>query len=603
MPTLSERLGVNSTTVHPSSRVAKALARAGVAKTPELMRVVTMPRRVFDENAYPSIACLYAKTACGRVGCQYCEHGDPTTRAIQNAMVIEAAQQDGGFFNVGIGKGKTLASFLMHDALGATRTVLLVPAQLKSKTLKNDLPELDLHYVLPPVHDPQRFAGKSGVYVVAYEELSDTGASDLLDVIKPDLIVADEAHRLRNPKAARTRRFLRYARKHPVKFVAMTGSAMSKLLTDFAHLIELALGKFSPVPRDYPSLKQWSDCIDAGTVEIGALALMCEDHESAREGFQRRFRETPGVICTVDPSCETPLEIRLFKLTPPPAIVSALAELDKSWAWDGEEYDQVLEVLRIERQIAQGFYYRAIWPGGIPDREWLEKRNAWRRAIRKRLAHTNKVGQDSPALLEAMARAGTWTPPEWVDWLGVCDRPEPGREAVEIDKWLLPVIQVWIAHAPEPGIIWVDSPVVGYWIGETGIPFFGEGQDDAVNAMAREAMRARIAGQVSLIPTIALSMRAHGTGKNLQAWARNLVLYPPASSDTWEQMIGRTHRPGQRAERVEFDVVLASRSAETAMENAFTYAKSIEEIMGQPQRLLLAEKRDPDLRLHAGVSE
>jgi len=595
---LSDRLGVNISTAHPSSRVARALAKAGVAKTSELLRIVGLPRRVFDESSYPDASHLYARGPCGKLGCQYCVTGKPGLRAIQSAMIIEAAQNSGGFFNVGVGKGKTLASFLIHSALNVRKTVLLVPAQLKSKTLNSDLPEYAEHFILPPIYDSKDYTGQDGVFVVAYEELSDTDSTDLLDKIQPDLIVADEAHKLRNPGAARTKRFLRFVRHHACHFVAMTGSAMSKEILDFAHLIELALRKNSPVPRDYPSLAQWSDCIDKGRTEIGALVLLCQDDtEDVRHAFQRRFRETAGVICTTEISISTPIELRLFKLKPPSEVQQALDKLSSNWAWDGEEYDQTLEILRVERQLAQGFFYRLRWPNGSPDCMWLERRNAWRRAIRKRLGHSNRVGQDSPALLEAMAQRGEWTPQEWWEWQEVADRPEPDHEAIELSRWLVDHVVAWGASSTMPGIIWVDSPVVGWWLAELGIPFFGEGEDDAVNALAKQALEQANVGNWSVIPTIALSWRAHGTGKNLQAWSRNLVIYPPATNDAWEQMIGRTHRPGQLAPVVELDVILACTSAETAMINALQYARSVEDTMGQPQRLNTVQICEPDQRL------
>lgn len=592
MPLLSERLGVNATTVHHSSRVAAALARAGVAKTPELTRVVNLPRRVFDASTYPDASILYSKTACGRAACQYCKLGAPALRPIQNAMIIEAALCSGGFFNVGVGQGKTLASFLMHDAMEARKTVLLVPAQLRDKTLKTDLPELAKHFKLPPVYAIEDFKGQDGVYVVGYEDLSNKKHTDLLEKIRPDLIVADEAHKLRNPGSARSKRFLRFTRKNPCKFVAMTGSAMSKALTDFAHLIELALKKNSPLPNNYPDLKQWSDCVDNETVEIGALALLCDDNESPREGWQRRFRETPGVISTTTSAVGMPIELRLFVVCPPSKVLGALQELDKTWAWNGEDYDQTLEIIRVERQLAQGFYYQNIWPGGVADRQWEDARNAWRRCVRARLKHTNRTGQDSPALLEALAESGQWTPGEWFDWVAVRDRPEPEKEAIEVDRYLVSLVQNWIISSDNPGIIWVDSPVIGEWLKQAGIPFYGEGEDDAVNDLAQKTLDGDIPKR-----TIALSLRAHCTGKNLQAWSRNLVLYPPASAETWEQLIGRTHRPGQDAEKVEVDVVIATRSAETAMANAQADAPRVQETTGQPQKLSMAILCDPDDRL------
>lgn len=517
-------------------------------------------------------------------------------------MIIEAAENSGGFFNVGVGQGKTLASFLIHDAIEAQRTVLLVPTQLKNKTLQIDLPELAKHFKLPPIYEAKDYReGITGVFVIAYEELSSTNSTDLLDRIRPDLIVADEAHKLRNSDAARTKRFLRFMRRNPCKFVAMTGSAMSKAILDFAHLIELALGKNSPIPLDYPSKTQWSDCIDKENTGIGALSLMCDDTETVREGFQRRFRETPGVISTTESAIGIPIHLRLFKLTPPPAVQKALAELDKTWAWDGEEYDQTLELLRVERQLAQGFFYRDLWPSGqangtFLERQWREKRNAWRRCIRSRLSHTNRSGQDSPALLETLAEEGLWAPEEWAEWLAVRDQVAlVDKETVEVDRWLVKLVDNWRTSITSPGIVWVDSPVLGEWLQQDlGIPFYGEGQDDAVNELATKCLSGEI-----LPRTIALSLRAHGTGKNLQAWSKNLVLYPPATNDAWEQTIGRTHRPGQEAEEIEVDVILASKSAETAMENALSYSKSVEETTGQPQKLNLAVQLPVDDRFDA----
>lgn len=597
MPTLSERLGVNATNVHPNSRVAKALASAGVSKTPELLRVVNLPRRVFSAEAYPDASILYAKGPCGRTGCQYCASGAPTLRAIQSAMIIEAAQNSGAFCAVGVGQGKTLASFLMHSALEAQRTMLLVPPNLRDKTLNVDLPELALHFNLPPVYRAEDFKGQSGVFVLGYSEISQTKASDLIDRIKPDLIVADEVQNLRNREAARTRRFLRFMRKNSCKFVAMTGSPLSRSIKDFAHLIELALGKNSPVPADYPSLVAWADAIDnegkEGATGIGALALMCEDHESAREGFARRFRETPGVIITNESAVNMPIEIREYVIKPPQVIQDALKKLETEWEWDGEEYSGALDIARLQKQLTQGFFYRAVWEGGVADREYLEKRNAWKRAIRARLSHQNRVGQDSPALLEALAESGQWAPGEWFDWVGVRDRPEPKRIPIEVDRWLVAIAEKWALAGP--GIIWVASPVVGQWLAERGIRYFGEGDDEELNELANEALQAVEARTPGLVlPTIACSIQAHGTGKNLQAWSRNLVLYPPSMGLTWEQMIGRTHRPRQLADVVTFDVVLGSVAACKAMAQAYEDSKLQEQVLTQPQKLLLAALCEPD---------
>lgn len=564
------------------------MSKAGVSKTPELLRVINLPRRKFDVNSYPDASILYSKARCSKPTCQYCKDGSPSLRPIQNAMLVEAAQNSGLFANAGVGTGKTLASFLMHDALQATRTVLLVPPQLRDKTLYVDLPELKQHFKIPEVYSAEEYhPGLSGVFVIAYSELSQTTASDLLDKIQPDLVVADEAHNLRHKKSARTRRFLRFMRANPSKFVAMTGSAIFKSIKDFAHLIEICLGKNSPVPADYPTLTAMADAIDnegkEGATGIGALALMCDDTESAREGFQRRFSETPGVIITTESSAGMALEIKQLHVIPPAIITSSLQKLEQEWSWDGEDYDGALDISRLQRHITQGFFYRSIWPHGIVDREYLEKRNAWKRTIRLRLSHSNRQGQDSPALLEAMAEAGAWTPEEWLDWLTVRDRPEPDKEAIEVDQYLVNLAESWGQESP--GIIWVNSPVIGKWLNQRGITYYGEGDKagEALNAYAKACLDG-----LDQIKTIACSIFAHGTGKNLQAWNRNLVLYPPSMGEVWEQLIGRTHRPGQVADVVTLDIILASVGAINSLAIAREDAERAGQETGQVRRLSLA---------------
>lgn len=606
MPTLSERMGLNKTSVHPNSRVAAALAVAGVPKTSELLRILNMPRRKFDLASYPDASVLYAKSACSRKGCQYCLSGSPTLRPIQSAMIVEAAQNNGLFAAVGVGQGKTLASFLMHDALQATKTILLVPPALRDKTLETDLPELALHFKLPNIYraeDWDKDQTLTGVFVLGYSEISQTSASDLLDRMKPDLIVADEVQSLRITKSARTRRFLRFMRKNPCKFIAMTGTPVSRSILDFAHLIELCLGKNSPVPIDWPSKSAWADAIDNegkdGATGIGALSMLCEDGETARSGFQRRFKETHGVIVTEESAISIPIEIREFMLAPDATCMASLQKLEADWAWNEVEYTNALDISRLQRQITCGYYYKEVWPSGIRDTEYLDKRNAWQRAIRQRLAHQNRVNQDSPALLEALAEAGSWTPVEYVDWQGVKDRQAPGKEPVEISQWLIEHAMIWkqtMNCAGTPGIIWCNSPVLGRWLEARGIKYYGEGDDHALDSEADQALRSLQANGIQP-KTIACSVQAHGTGKNLQAWSTNLFLYPMSLGATWEQTLGRTHRPGQLAEKVTADIILASTGAINAWKVALEDAQRIEETTGQPQKLSHAIWCEPDSRL------
>jgi superfamily II DNA or RNA helicase len=84
--------------------------------------------------------------------------------------------------------------------------------------------------------------------------------------------------------------------------------------------------------------------------------------------------------------------------------------------------------------------------------------------------------------------------------------------------------------------------------------------------------------------TVAASYRVHGEGRNLQEWSHALVLEPPQSPQRWEQLLGRMHRPGQNAPYVQYDICTHVQGMEQALEGA----RFLQEVQGQPQKLLEA---------------
>jgi hypothetical protein len=86
--------------------------------------------------------------------------------------------------------------------------------------------------------------------IVPYSILSQPGRADLLEELRPDLIMADEAHYLRHRTSTRTKRVLRYLGNHDeCTFLAVSGTLTSRKLEDYAHLAEGALADNSPVVR------------------------------------------------------------------------------------------------------------------------------------------------------------------------------------------------------------------------------------------------------------------------------------------------------------------------------------------------------------------
>ena len=110
-----------------------------------------------------------------------------TLRPIQNEMLWQASVAKGLMGLVGVGEGKTLASFLMPRVLKAERPLLLLPASMRLQA-QADWVDYGKHFHLPP-HMEMR----------SYEEISTQPG--LLRALQPDLIVADEVHKLKNSKS------------------------------------------------------------------------------------------------------------------------------------------------------------------------------------------------------------------------------------------------------------------------------------------------------------------------------------------------------------------------------------------------------------------
>jgi hypothetical protein len=236
-----------------------------------------------------------------------------------------------------VGGGKTLLATLLPDAMKSKRAVILVPAQMKRKTLETTWPALSAHFALP----------LDRITLVSYTQL-ERAPGDVLDRLQPDLVIADEAHLLKNKDAARTARFLRYFKEHPeTRLVAMSGTFTNQSIHDYAHLLRLCLRDGSPLPRDFMTLDEWSEALDVNVEDprpAGALDRLCTHtgtaesdserihvHSTTRDRFRCRLTSTPGVVCSSEGFNGTELHLRRREVAPPPKILAAIDRLRKSW--------------------------------------------------------------------------------------------------------------------------------------------------------------------------------------------------------------------------------------------------------------------------------
>jgi hypothetical protein len=461
--------------------------------------------------------------------------------------------------------------------------VLLVPANLREKVFRQDYPLLVQHYRVPRLANAkvQVVDSECLLHVHSYNELSSANQHDLLERLKPDLVICDEAHALRHPSAARTRRFLNYFRAHrDTRLCVLSGTMTSKSIKDYAHLAWLSLRENAPLPTKWTVLEEWAAALDSAPVPApaGALVKLCEPRETAREGFRRRVVDTPGVVATTDGSLGTSLVFNERPLKATSHVREALREMRETWTRpDGEEaFDDILTLHRYARQLAAGFYYRWIWPKNEPAqvrRAWLDARAAWHREVANFLTYRAKPGIDSPLLFAKACADGRISSMNYVRWAELCDTAKPEVEAVWIDDYLVDDAIAWAQE--NVGIIWYEHASLGARIAKKGkLPLFGPGAEGILEERGTR--------------TIVASIKAHGTGKNLQHFSRNLVTTSPTSGTVWEQLLGRTHRPGQEADEVSVDVYRHTLEMRAAVNKALRDADYQQTTTGNQQKLLSA---------------
>ena len=517
-------------------------------------------------------------------------NGQMRLRPAQNQALYDASIAKGGLFPIGVGWGKTLISQLIGVAMGAKRPLVLLPAPCEAQFWR-DYQTYGKHFTVHP-----------SLQVLTYSKLQVASGKDTLKTIAPDLIIADEAHNLRNMRSARCQRVHRYLKAqhdagNPVLFVALSGTLTSKSLKDYAHLVKWALRSNAPVPKDPAEVLAWSMVIDSGMMpkeeELSHMAPFVRHYypndkvtqENARSAFAERFTNTQGVVATRDSSaigCSLVLMER--KIDVPKTITGALKHISTTWSLPNNEleFSDTMSMIGASKQIAQGFYYRWDWGKERPndaDKEWMDMRKRWARAVREQVKK-EVDGLDSELLITNACRFSVrhdklypgllpLVVVAWKIWEPFAKIKPPPTISIWLDDFLIQDSIAWANDQGEPVIVWYGDTAVGAKLRDGGLPLFGQGSEMPAKAI-----------------TCAASYNVHGTGKNLQAWRNQILLDPPASGQAWEQLLGRTHRQGQTADEVMFHYYAHTKEFAKAIESARTSAKYIEETTTTPQRLI-----------------
>lgn len=548
-----------------------------VDATPEFYRVLSLPRRVWQPGQATELAQHLTRYFRQPLG-------EQALRDIQAIALYELHRAQGLFGIMRVGSGKTLVTLLGRYMVQAWRPMLLVPAKLKDKT-RIEMRRLSRHWNIP-----------QDVRIVSYELLGRPQAAKMLDQYRPDLIIADECHKLRNRRAAVTRRVARYMRENPeTKFAALSGTITKRSLRDYSHLLRWCLGKLaSPIPAAENELEEWADAIDEKVnpnqrMLPGALLDFADPSEvealpeisAARRGYYRRLVETQGVVATD----QTPLDCSISLQAVEPHVESITEEafrfLRNEWTTpDGWPIADAMTLWRHARELALGFYYR--WNPRPPD-DWLLPRKLWAAECRGIIANSRTY--DSEGQVANAIRDGHIDCPPYWDWKRVENSFVPNTEIVWFDYSIAKYIVDWLSH--RAGICWVEhvqfAEALSQW---SGCHYYGRGGLNANGQPIEEA---------DPKSAIIASVASNSEGRNLQAWHRNLLVGFPTNGPRVEQLLGRTHRDGQQADEVTFDCIMSCIEHYMALEQSKRDARYVADTQGQNQKILYADLIFPEL--------
>lgn len=544
---------------------APAPPRFAVGNTPDLERVLALPRRA---EATPDEVAAWS-AALNTQGRQLFPKQVEALREIYYWRGLAGPMR--------VGSGKTLVSLLAPTVLGipGSEALLVVPGKkLQDKTRAEfaayaaqgwrvTLPEL-----------------------ISYQKISHANFTDaalLAACSRLRLLILDEAHKARDRGSACTRKLRRAIETLRPIVAVLSGTLITDQLEDYHHLLVWALGARAPVPLHWADAEVWAKALDrdVGLLERHALGAL----ERLPGGFHEHLRGSAGVVATPGSDCEATIEIRRWRPELPKILVDALAYVESTKARpDGEPLDE-WDLPDYLCQIAGGgFYY--VWDPLPPD-WWLAPRRGWnmyKSAIVTPKDPADQIdGLDSPLqLVRALDRCkrhgpGPWAPPAWQEG---CELLAMWRA---VDKRFVPnPVPVWLDDSPlrqaaqaEPGtLIWTRHVAAGQRLAQLGVPYYGAGSNPESAPHGT---------------TIALSVSAHGTGFNLQhGWSRNRVISPMASAELWEQLVGRTHRQGQRAPIVHVEVPDSIDYHRDVLSRVMSRTRAVSKFSGFDYKLLAA---------------
>ncbi len=557
-------------------------AQEAVAHSPELTRILEMPRRVWTAPQVEAITdhvTALLKTPRG------------TMRLLPvQALALYEIHRTGGLLGpIPVGGGKELVCFLAAVALGAKHPILLMPAHLVKRS-EDEMKAYGVHFKIP-----------SNLRIMSYQMLGQANHENALigsnGTQLHDAFILNESHRIKNRNAAVTRRVVRYMQRFPdAKVVAVSGTLLAKSVLDFAHMAKWAV-KPCPIPTDFGTLQEWAAALDEkpsayGRRNPGALLKLCNEAElreeptvAARMGFRRRLTETMGVVGSsgegdVANAQGDPigLTIRALHYEQDPVVETHFETLREAWETpSGWAFSVAMEVWRHARTLALGLHY--LWdppPPGGPEGPWCTARRAWKKFVREQIKASHHL--DSELVVTNAVKKGDLDNTAFNAWRLIQPSYTPvSRSEFHCDS-ALRKCQTWSEQGP--GIIFTDHTFFALELARrTGLRYFGAGGIDKTGLEIEKA---------DPNTCVIASRVANSTGRNIQFWNRALVTSTPHNALENEQMIGRLHRTGQKRD-VTYDVLMGCRENYEGWVRSIELARMTRDTLGASQKLLIAK--------------
>jgi hypothetical protein len=505
-----------------------------------------------------------------------------TLNEVQLCALAAVVSAQGGFFPIGVGHGKTFIALLVGMVLDR-QAVVFVPAHTVTQ-ITEELERLR-----------QSFVMRHPVVIIPYSQISmpdgRSRVAQRLSHLDPQniCVVLDEAHAIKNPKSARTRRILDLCSMLRCPVVALSGTMTNRYAADFEHIAQLALPRsFLPTdpaeshtlhtalaePTTYDRYFESTDADTAWTeseLDEGFADTMGHTSAQVRESIQARMKTWAGVHATSSTSVGASLRLTKISYSLSDDLKRAIADAYAGYTPHGVALVEPVEKWLLLRTLSSGWWYELIWSSELPPEFFVARKRFF--GLVRALVDDGQFETAGGCITSMRRRAEQGSDDTlsraWQAWEPWSDHPKPDRIAHVIDT--APVRQIAsLAMQGDPCIVWYHYAQTADLLESCGLKVWRAGQ---------EPLRTP--------HFCAMSIPSHGEGLNLQQWRKSVVLEPPTTGKSWEQMLGRLHRRGTPHDEIWFSVAHATISQKNAYYSAMRDARYVEAVMGQQQKLCL----------------